>query len=788
MSGTLAPPAAAPSSGRRSAAPAAVAPVFTRRALADLGVVVVLSIIAVLGFETAYGDENFLLVGLGGVAAGALAAAAAAWLRLAALPAVLLGVLVYFLLGTPITMPELAILGVLPSASSIAGLAIGAVFGWNDVLTLAAPIQAPYYIAALPYFAAWAVVLVGGLLALRWLPRRRSIPRAAVIVLLPTLLYVAGILLGTDEPYYAAIRGITFAVICLVWMGWRRARAEGVLDSPHPGYRRRRLGGAAIVVAGGMVVGIVAGTVLAPAPAERFVLREEIEPPFDPVEYPSPLAGFRQYTGTLAEETLFTVQGLQSGQRLRLATMDAYDGQLWNVAGRAVAEEGSGTFQLVGTDLPAPPLAETGAEASLTVEIGAYDDVWMPELGYTSELELLDDDSAARADDLRYNPTTGSAILSSGLENGARYRLAGAEQSIPEDAALVDVPTAQVALPPVDDVPDVLTSRAVELAGQETSAIAQLRTIEQRLSSEGFYSNGLPTDAAPSRAGHGADRMVELFTRTPLIGDEEQFAAAFALMARHLGYPARVVMGFAPEVPEGADEVAVLGSDVTAWVEVPFEGVGWIPFYPTPDETDIPQDQVPLPQSEPQPQVRQPPRLETAEEDLLTAVELEESEPDDEEQGFVIPTWLIGVGGALLALLLLYGIPLGIAAALRARRRAARRRADPERAVAGAWQELTDRFAEHGAPVPTGGTRRREGEAAAAVLAARGADGSAAGGVATLAREVDGDVFGGGAIEPERVDERWSRVDEGVAALAATLTPWQRQRARFRVARRRARG
>ena len=790
MSAPGSTPATAPAraNGRRSAAPAFVAPVFTRRALIDLGVIVVLSIIAVLGFETAYGDENFLLVGLGGVAAGALAATAAAALRLGALPALLLGVLVYFLLGTPITMPELAIIGVLPSASSLAGLAIGAVFGWNDVLTLATPIQAPYYIAALPYFAAWAVVFSGGVLALRWLPRRRSVPRSTVVVLFPTLLYVAGILLGTDEPYYAAIRGIAFAAICLVWVGWRRARADGVLDSPHPGHRRRRLSGAAAVVAGGIIVGIVAGTALAPTPAERFVLREEIVPPFDPVEYPSPLSGFRQYTADLAEEELFRVEGLKPGQRLRLAVMDAYDGELWNVAGRAVAEEGSGTFELVGTELPPPPLADTGEATTLTITTAAFDDVWMPELGYSSELRLLDEGSAARADDLRYNPSTGSAILSSGVESGAQYRLTGAEQLIPEDEALIDVPTAQVALPPVDDVPDVLTAKAVELAGQQTSAIGQLRALEQTLSTEGFYSNGLPTDAAPSRAGHGADRMVELFTRTPLIGDEEQFAAAFALMARHLGYPARVVMGFAPEVGEGVSEVSVKGSDISAWVEVPFEGVGWVPFYPTPDETDIPQDQVPLPQSEPQPQVRQPPRLETTEEDLLTAVELEESDPEDEKTGFVLPAWIVGVGGGLVALLLLYSIPLAIAAALRARRRARRRRAEPDRSVAGAWQELTDRFAEHGAAVPAGTTRRGEGEAAAVVLATRGAEESAPRGVATLARQVDGDVFGGQEIAADRVDERWTSVDEGVAALAATLTPWQRQRARFRVNRRRTKG
>jgi 8-oxo-dGTP pyrophosphatase MutT (NUDIX family) len=115
-----------------------------------------------------------------------------------------------------------------------------------------------------------------------------------------------------------------------------------------------------------------------------------------------------------------------------------------------------------------------------------------------------------------------------------------------------------------------------------------------------------------------------------MIGDEEQYASAFALMARSLGYPARVVMGFAPEVPDGGGTVTVTGDDVTAWVEVAFDGVGWVPFAPTPDETDIPQDQVPKPQSEPQPQWELPAGLlDVPGEDPLLAAQRELAEEAD---------------------------------------------------------------------------------------------------------------------------------------------------------------
>ncbi len=59
------------------------------------------------------------------------------------------------------------------------------------------------------------------------------------------------------------------------------------------------------------------------------------------------------------------------------------------------------------------------------------------------------------------------------------------------------------------------------------------------------------------------------------------FATAMVMLARSEGYPARISQGFA--IPyEGEAEIKVYGDRAHAWPEIYFEGVGWIPFEPTP--------------------------------------------------------------------------------------------------------------------------------------------------------------------------------------------------------------
>ncbi len=63
------------------------------------------------------------------------------------------------------------------------------------------------------------------------------------------------------------------------------------------------------------------------------------------------------------------------------------------------------------------------------------------------------------------------------------------------------------------------------------------------------------------------------------------YATAFTLMARYLGYPARYVQGFCvPAISNSSIEVS--SKNAHAWCEVYFEGVGWIPFEPTPSYSE----------------------------------------------------------------------------------------------------------------------------------------------------------------------------------------------------------
>ncbi len=751
----------------------------TGRTWFDVSVLLVLALLGVLGFAPSYGGLSFLLAGLGGLVLGALTGVLTTMLRLGGLVTVAAAVVGYLLIGSAVAVPSLALFGVLPSLQSLAALAIGTVFGWADLLTLSTPVGAPAYIAVVPYASAWIVALVSTLLATRWLARRPRVAWRFGVALVPAVaLYLAGILFGTQEAYQAGIRGIVFAVLALVWLGWRQP-VGGVAASSDTSLRRRKVLGSAAVIALAAIVGGGAGFWFSPAKDERFVLRDEIEPPFDPLDYPSPLAGFRHFTKQVTDEELFTVSGLAPGDRIRMATLDSFTGKLWNVTGAAASTGGSGSFELVGRSIPRSPLLTPVAHPDVEVTILSYDDVWIPGVGYPRDFQLTGGEAASRPDDLRYNAATGSMVLTSGLRTGDSYRIDPVTQQQPSVQELAAVPVAPVELPPVEKVPDIVASKAQEWAGASTSPIEQLEAIRLVLTRDGFLSHGRASDAVPSRAGHGADRISELLEGAQMIGDQEQYASAFALMARSLGYPARIVMGFAPEVTEGGGTVTVTGDDVTAWVEVPFEGTGWVAFDPTPEETDIPQDQVPKPKSEPQPQVRQPPRAENDAEDLLTPVELEEQDSDEDEPPFVIPAWAWGVGVGLLSLAALAFLPMLVVALVKARRMRRRRSGPVADQAAGAWEELADRYSELGYSVPPRLTR--------SMLATRletqfpATEQQAPPPLRALAADADELVFSGREGEPTEADAVWGRALGAVDVARASAPPRVRLLSRYRI-------
>jgi transglutaminase-like putative cysteine protease len=122
------------------------------------------------------------------------------------------------------------------------------------------------------------------------------------------------------------------------------------------------------------------------------------------------------------------------------------------------------------------------------------------------------------------------------------------------------------------------TARVRQLASQlgerNATPYAKALAIQEHLRSEDFkYS----LRVSPGHSGNAIDQ----FLFVTKIGYCEQFAGSFAVLARMMGLPTRVAVGFQPGA-ERAGTFTVKDKDAHAWPEVYFEGIGWTAFEPTP--------------------------------------------------------------------------------------------------------------------------------------------------------------------------------------------------------------
>ncbi|QDZ14128.1 transglutaminaseTgpA domain-containing protein [Humibacter ginsenosidimutans] len=749
----------------------------------DLAVFAALMGVALMGFAPAFGRLGYVVAAVGGLVIGSAAAALGVLVRLPVIVTVLAGIVAFFVFGTAVALPGEGAFSVLPTLSSLADLAKGVVFGWSDSVTLRAPLQAPPYLAVVPYAATLAVSLACVSVALRVSPvGRRAVLRAGVIAAGPALVLLASILMGTRDAYLAGLRGVAFAVIALCWLGWRirRSKRSMIVDR---GLTRKAIAGSAVVALVAVVGGTALGMATAPSAASRFVVRDAVQPPFDPLDYPAPLASFRKYTGDLRTTKLFSATNLPKGSLVRLVTMDSYDGIVWSVAGPDQQTNGSGSFELLGSSIPSPSLFTPGATSASTFTVLGYDNVWLPNLGYVNTLNFDSHPGTTDPrDTVRVNAATGTTAVTSGVSRGLTYTVDATAQKVPSDKVLKNVPVAKITMPSVTNVPDVVATKANQYAGGSSSAIQKLRNIERSLKKLGYLSHGRASDPVPSRAGEGADRMNDLLQKTPMVGDQEQYATAFALMARHFGYPVRVVMGFKSHAA-GKGTTTFTGNDITAWDEVAFQGVGWVPFFPTPTKTDAPKDQTVRPKLLPQPQVRQPPDTPPKADDLLTPVKTKDSKPPAGKHAFVLPTWAYYAIGVVLVLALAVFLPMLIVA-WRKRRRRRRRATGPEdRRAAGAWDELVDGFAELGYSIPSVATRSQTASTLQRQSREQGIeldDGVLPG----MAVQTDAAVFDGSTVSQERSDRLWTGMEHTLQAVSASAGWLRRRLASYRFARR----
>lgn len=747
-------------------------PEVTRRSL-EASALALLLTAGVLGFGPSFGgDARYLVAGLGGVVLGLGLAAAAVARRWGGWAIAGAAGGTYLVFGSALAAPVEAAAGVLPTPGSLRVLVLGLVFAWKDLLTVAPPVGTAGGMLVVPFLLSLLAALAAGLLA--WRVRGAYWPALPILAL-----FAAGIAFGTKDVPLPGLRALLLAAGLLVFLSYRRARAQSASAAPQAALGsaparaarlRRRVYGAAVLAA-------VAALSLAAAPLlgtdlDRKVLRDTVEPPVDLFNFPSPLTDFRRYVKDNAETTLFTVQGLPEGQRVRLAAMDAYDGVVYNVSGQA-----AGGFARVGDAGTLGGGSADGEAATLQFEIRDYNGAWLPSGGDVRALRPGGDRARDIAAGLYHDAGTGTMLATAGVQSGDSYETAVVFPEEYDDAQLAQYGFAQTAMPRLQQDPPIIGAKAAEFAGEETTPIQRVRQLQQILATEGYFSNG-KDGQTPSLPGHGAARMVSLLDAEQMVGDDEQYAVAMALMARKLGIPARVVMGFYPdwEELEGTPEkVEITGDDVHAWVEVEFERVGWVPFFPTPDEDNEPVPPQQQPKSTPKPQVLQPPPppQEPAELPPDTAADPQDADEKDEDLWKSVSGFLRILGLASLPLVLLFG-PLLLILAIKRRLRIKRRTSGgTAQRVAGGWREVLGAAADLGVMV-SGRRTRRQDAAALGRAFPLGAEATAA-----LARRADAGVFGPGDPTEEEVGAYWEDVEKVRVSLTGTAGFWQRQRARY---------
>ena len=205
--------------------------------------------------------------------------------------------------------------------------------------------------------------------------------------------------------------------------------------------------------------------------------------------------------------------------------------------------------------------------------MAGYSGVWLPAGGEVQSLRISGDRGRDIAGGLYYNAGSATLLTAAGIGAGDSYETSVLFPEEYDDAQLAQYGFADSVQPRLQGEPAIIGAKAAEYAGEETTPVQRVRRLQQILATEGYFSNGKDGET-PSLPGHGAARMLGLLDAEQMVGDDEQYAVAMALMARKLGIPARVVMGFYPdweELDPAPAKIEITGDDVHAWVEIEFD-------------------------------------------------------------------------------------------------------------------------------------------------------------------------------------------------------------------------
>ncbi|MET7445616.1 DUF3488 and transglutaminase-like domain-containing protein [Streptomyces sp. NPDC017201] len=267
------------------------------------------------------------------------------------------------------------------------------------------------------------------------------------------------------------------------------------------------------------------------------------------------------------------------------------------------------------------------------------------------------------------------------------------------------------------------------------------------------------------------------------------FSFTMAAMARTLGIPARVAVGFTPGTVQADGSVSVGLRDAHAWPELYFEGVGWTRFEPTPSRGSTPVYTLPdTPSQDPSDPALPTDGASVAPTDTPStsescpAQERQQGQcgastapgaTDSADPGTPAGTVALWVLGSLVVLTLPL-LPMLWRTRVRGRRLGSsggRTAADAAARVLAAWEEITDSAWDHSIPPDESLTPRK---AAARIVRLGRLDGSAAAAVHRVAGAVEQVLY---APEPGTASAPADDVQAVRTGLRASAGRWDRLRA-----------
>jgi hypothetical protein len=290
--------------------------------------------------------------------------------------------------------------------------------------------------------------------------------------------------------------------------------------------------------------------------------------------------------------------------------------------------------------------------------------------------------------------SNGTARTSSGTTQGIDYSARSVdvlpEREQFEALRTADAPAAALDVP--DEVANgVIGSTALTVTADARTPYDRAIALQSWLrSSEFAYSLDTPvTDGFDGSDAEAVETFLEVRE-----GYCVHFASAFTLMARSLGLPTRIAVGYLPGTAtgdrvEGRPVYSVTADRLHAWPEVYFDDIGWTQFEPTPaiaqaqnvtatdpDDAPEPDDTAPSAPAEEQPRPEQ-----TESETPTPTVSATEAAPTPTLRDDASPWWILVVVSAVVVL---GAIPWATRRVIRASRLAAASRGD---AIV-AWREL----------------------------------------------------------------------------------------------------